>query len=210
GGAAIEWRGAGAPPGGEPVLWRLLTTHPVESVAQALEVIGWYRLRWNIEQLLRTLTRQGLGLEQSVIEDGAALEKLAVIALIGATMTMQLVLARTAAGSLAPQSGSPQLGHAPPQASPSPQGPPARRIFDDTQIRVLRALQGKLQGRTRKQQNPYAIDSLSWAASTTPRLGGWTGYHSDKSNGPITMRDGLQRFNAIVDGYQLSQDVCPS
>jgi hypothetical protein len=208
--SAIEVRELEAPPGEEPVLWRLLTTHPVESVAQALQVVGWYRLRWNIEQLFRTLKRQGLALEQSVIEDGAALEKLAVIALIGATMTMQLVLARTAAGSIAPQSGSPQIGHAPPQASPLTQGPPASRIFDDTQIRVLRALQRKLQGRTRKQQNPYAIDSLAWAAWTIARLGGWTGYHSDKSVGPITMRDGLQRFNAIVDGYQLSQDVCPS
>jgi Transposase DDE domain len=206
--SAIEVRELEAPPGEEPVLWRLLTTHPVESVAQALQVVGWYRLRWNIEQLFRTLKRQGLGLEQSVIEDGAALEKLAVIALIGATMTMQLVLARTAAGSIAPQSGSPQLGHT--QAAPLTQGPPASRIFDDTQIRVLRALQRKLQGRTRKQQNPYAIDSLAWAAWTIARLGGWTGYHSDKSVGPITMRDGLQRFNAIVDGYQLSQDVCPS
>ena len=79
--SAIEVRELEAPPGEEPVLWRLLTTHPVESVAQALQVVGWYRLRWNIEQLFRTLKRQGLGLEQSVIEDGAALEKLAVIAL---------------------------------------------------------------------------------------------------------------------------------
>ena len=77
------------------ICWRLLTTHPVESVEQALTVIGWYRLRWHIEQLFRTLKRQGLRIEQSVVEDGEALEKLVVIALIVATITMQLVLARS-------------------------------------------------------------------------------------------------------------------
>ena len=168
--------------------WRLLTTHSVASVEQALTVIGRYRLRWHIEQLFRTLKRQGLGIEQSVVEDGDALEKLAMIALIAATITMQLVLARTA--------GS--------------QGPPARRVFDAEQIDVLQALQKKLQGSTRKQQNPYPPESLAWASWTIARLGGWTGYNSDKSTGPITMRDGLQRFNGIVDGYRLARNVCSS
>jgi Transposase DDE domain len=204
--SAIEVRELDAPAGEEPVLWRLLTTHPVESTAQALQVISWYRLRWNIEQLFRTLKRQGLGIEQSVITDGAALEKLAVIALIGATITMQLVLARTAAGPADTERNSPSPADEP----PTPPMPPASRVFDEEQIRVLHALQKKLQGRTQKQQNPCPIGSLAWATWTIARLGGWTGYNSDKSTGPITMRDGLQRFNAIVDGYRLAQDVCPS
>jgi hypothetical protein len=191
---AIEARELDPPAGEEPILWRLLTTHRVECAAQALAVIGWYRLRWNIEQLFRTLKRQGLGIEQSVIEDGAALEKLAVIALIGATITMQLVLARAAASHHRPVSDS----------------PPASRVFDATQIQVLHALQQKLQGSTLKQQNRYAPDSLAWAAWTIARLGGWTGYDTDKSTGPITMRDGLTRFNAIADGYQLAKNVCSS
>jgi hypothetical protein len=129
-----------------------------------------------------------LRIEQSVVEDGEALEKLAVIALIAATITMQLVLARSAGG----------------------QSPPASRVFDADQIEVLRALQKKLQGRTLKQQNPYPADTLAWAAWTIARLGGWTGYETDRSAGPITMRDGLERFNGIVDGYQLAKNVCSS
>ena len=176
------------PPPGDAICWRLLTTHTVESVEQALTVIGWYRLRWHIEQLFRTLKRQGLGIEQSVVEDGEALEKLVFIALIAAVTTMQLVLARSASGT----------------------DQPVSRVFDPRQTEVLHALQKGLNGRTAKQQNPHPPDTLSWAGWTIARLGGWTGYGSDKSTGPITMRDGLERFYGIVDGYNLAKNVCPS
>ena len=83
---------------------------------------------WDIEQLFRTLKRQGLRIEQSVIEDGAALEKLAVINWIGATITMQLVLARAAAEKAMP---------------------PACRVSDEDQVEVLDVLQ-------RKPQRPHA------------------------------------------------------
>jgi hypothetical protein len=184
---AIEVRELNPPPG-DAICWRLLTTHAVESVEQALTVIGWYRQRWHIEQLFRTLKRQGLRIEQSVVEDGDALKKLVMIALIVATTIMQLVLARAA----------------------DSHDTPASRVFDAEQIEVLKILQNKLQGRTRKQQNPHPPNSLAWASWTIARLGGWTGYDSDKSIGPITMRDGLERFNAIVDGYGLAINVCPS
>jgi hypothetical protein len=184
--SAIEVREINPPAGETPILWRLLTTHPVATVTQALTVIGWYRQRWHIEQLFRTVKRQGLGLEQSVVEDGIALEKLAVIALVGATMTMQLVLARAVADH----------------------DQPASHVFDVRQVAVLDALQARLQGRTSKQKNPYPPKSLAWAAWTIARLGGWSGYESERSTGPITMRDGLERFNAIVQGYFLNENVC--
>lgn len=179
---AIDVSERNPPAGEEPIQWRLLTTHDVDSVDKAMTIIGWYRQRWNIEQLFRTLKTQGLGIEQSVVEDGAALEKLAVIALIGATVTMQLVLARKA----------------------NDHTHPAGHVFDDRQLQVLNALQVRLQGSTTKQQNPYASGTLAWASWTIARLGGWSGYESERSTGPITMRDGLERFNAIVDGYFLN------
>lgn len=186
--SAIEVRETDPPAGEKPILWRLLTTHEVETIEQALEVIGWYRQRWHVEQLFRTVKRQGLDIEESVIAEGEVLEKLAVIALIAACQTMQLVLAR---------------------ASPN-ESQPASHVFDERESQVLSALQGRLQGRTVKQQNPHRPESLAWASWTIARLGGWTGHDSDKSTGPITMRDGLERFRAIVQGYFLNQDLCPS
>ena len=186
--SAIEVREIDPPPGEEPILWRLLTTHEIETVEQALQVIGWYRQRWHVEQLFRTVKRQGLDIEESVVAEGEALEKLAVIALIAACQTMQLVLARAS----------------------SDESQPASHVFEERELQVLTALQGRLQGRTAKQQNPHRPASLAWAGWTIARLGGWTGYDSDKSTGPITMRDGLERFRAIVQGYFLNQDLCPS
>jgi hypothetical protein len=185
---AVEARELNPPRGEKPICWRLVTTHTVGTVAQALQVIEWYRLRWQIEQLFRTVKRQGLGIEQSVIEDGRALERLAVIALIAASITMQLVLARAAEG----------------------QDAPAELVFDETEVEVLHTLQSKLQGRTIKQKNPYRPATLAWAAWTIARLGGWTGYESDRATGPITMRDGLERFHVLVDGYELAKNVCSS
>lgn len=186
--SAVEVREIDPPSGEEPILWRLLTTHDVETVEQAVTVIRWYRQRWHVEQLFRTVKRQGLDLEESALAEGAALEKLAVIALIAACQTMQLVLARS---------------------SPD-DNPPASHVFDDREMQVLSALQARLQGRTAKQQNPHTPRSLAWAGWTIARLGGWTGYGSDKSNGPITMRDGLERFRAIAQGFFLAENVCPS
>jgi hypothetical protein len=185
---AIEIREIDPPAGEDPIHWRLMTTHEVETVKQAVTIIGWYRQRWHVEQLFRTVKRQGIDIEESVVAAGEALEKLAVIALIAACQTMQLVLARAS------------LHH----------DLPASHVFDDRELQVLDALQRRLQGRTAKQQNPHPHGTLAWAAWSIARLGGWTGYQSDKSTGPITMRDGLERFRAIVQGFFLYEDLCPS
>lgn len=45
----------GAPPGVKPIEWRLLTNRSATSVAQAAELIDWYRARWEIEMLFNVL-----------------------------------------------------------------------------------------------------------------------------------------------------------
>jgi hypothetical protein len=37
------------PPNEKPIMWLLLTTHKVESLADALLIVEWYRARWTID-----------------------------------------------------------------------------------------------------------------------------------------------------------------
>ena len=68
------------PAGVEPIHWRLLTTHAVDDVAMAWQIVDWYRLRWIIEQLFRLMKSDGLRLEDSQLETADALMKLTAIA----------------------------------------------------------------------------------------------------------------------------------
>ena len=83
------------PPEGEAAIhWRLLTTHPVDSVEQAQQIIQWYRWRWHIELLFATLKQRGLEIESSQLESMAAIQKLCIMALSVAVMILQLTLGR--------------------------------------------------------------------------------------------------------------------
>lgn len=165
----------------QPIHWRLLTTHTIESVQDALQCVDWYRQRWNIEQLFRTLKRQGLDIESSQLETGEGLTKLACLAVQVAVRTMQLTLARDGAGTA--------------QASD---------VFGAQELQVLGKLQPTLEGKTAKQKNPHPPGSLAQAAWVIARLGGWKGYASEAKPGPITMRDGLHKLASICMGWMLA------
>jgi hypothetical protein len=59
----VEVREVDPPDGVEPLHWRLLTTHEITDAAGAWQIVGWYQLRWVIEQLFRVMKSQGLQLE---------------------------------------------------------------------------------------------------------------------------------------------------
>jgi Transposase DNA-binding/Transposase Tn5 dimerisation domain len=64
-----------APPAGvEAVEWLLLTTLPIASLADALVVVQWYRLRWLIERYHYVL-KSGCRVEELQLESGARLER---------------------------------------------------------------------------------------------------------------------------------------
>jgi len=185
----VDVREAAAPENGdEAVHWRLLTTHAIETVTDAIVLVGWYRRRWMIEQLNRTLKSQGLDIEASQAESAEALLRLAAIAIQVATRTLQLVLARDGDGD----------GQQ-----------PAQIAFDPPEIQVLTAILPTLEGKTAKQQNPHIPQSLAWAAWIIARLGGWKGYRSEAPPGPITMHRGLVQFNAITVGFRLANQPRP-
>jgi hypothetical protein len=169
------------PAGQEPLRWCLLTTHQIRSLAEAWQIVDWYKQRWTIEQLFRVLKRQGLRLEDSQVESADRLLKLTAIASHAAALIMQLV-----------------------QARDGQRVQPAAIAFTADEIAALHAIEAdQYAPRTAKQQNPHPKQSFAWAAWIIARLGGWDGYSSSKPPGPITFRHGLDYFHGIAKGWSL-------
>jgi len=168
--------------GEEAICWRLLTTHCVNSFADACKIIQWYRWRWIIEQLFRTLKQQGLDVEASQIETGAGLKKLVIMAVSTALRILQLTLER-----------DDNFGRA------------GTIVFSEWELECLRAFQPMYEGSTVKQKNPFPVNSLAWAAWIIGRLGGWKGYRKAGPAGPVTIKRGLEKFNQLFTGWLLQK-----
>lgn len=167
------------PAGVEPVHWRLLTTHDVDTAAAAWQIVAWYKARWTIEQLFRVMKTQGLKLEDSQLETADRLLKLAAIATKAATVTLQLVQARGGRSA-----------------------EPASLAFSANDIAALDALNPQVEGKTLLQKNPYPRHSLAWASWIIAHLGGWDGYASSRPPGPITFKHGLEYFHTFAAGWR--------
>ena len=172
-------------PGQKAVHWVLLTTHAVNDVEEAKQIILWYRKRWHVEQVFRTMKKKGLDIESSQVASAENLMKLAVMALCAAIQILQMVVARN---GLTKQKTA--------------------DVFSEEEQQVLALLLAQLEGKTAKQKNPYSKENLAWATWIMARLGGWDGYVQGKHPpGPGTIGWGLQRFRGILDGYKLCKNV---
>ena len=166
------------PEGQEGALWFLLTTHRVGDIADARRIIGFYRLRWTIEQLFRTMKTKGFDVEALRQEPDGPLEKLVTAILIAAVKVMQLVAERDGKARR-----------------------PLTDVFDPDDQPALERVCRSLEGKTERQKNPLPSGSLAYAAWVFARLGGWTGYYGKP--GPIVMLRGLTQFHAIKHGWSL-------
>jgi hypothetical protein len=178
----VEVREVDPPAGVEPLHWRLLTTHEITNAAGAWQIVGWYQLRWVIEQMFRVMKSQGLQLEDSQIASAERLVKLAAAATKAACVDIQLTQGRDGADQM-----------------------PACNVFTEPEIETLEALGPTLEGNTERQQNRYPVQSLAWAAWIIARLGGWNCYY--KPPGPITFRRGMEQFYPIHRGRQLKMEL---
>jgi hypothetical protein len=174
----VEAREIDPPDGEEPAHWRLLTTHDVNDVADARRILGFYRLRWTVEQLFRTTKTKGFDIEALRQQEGGPLEKLVAATIVAAVTVMQLVAERD--GKL---------------------GRPLADAFDPDDQPVLERVGLSLEGKTQKQKNPHPKGSLAFASWVFARLRGWTGYYGKP--GPIVMLRGLTEFHAIKHGWTL-------
>jgi hypothetical protein len=166
-----------------PVHWRLLTSHEVETEEDGWRIVDWYKLRWRIEDYNRTLKLSGLNLEGAMIQNANSLMKFAAMGAVVGASVMQLVEGRDA----------------PPDRL-------ATEVVEEEHIPVAQALCRKLEGKTEKQKNPHAAHSLAWLSWIIARLGGWSGYAAYGPAGPKTMGAGWRKFWSCVEGWSLKEE----
>ncbi len=170
------------PKGETPILWRLLTTHRVDSFGQACQLIHWYSMRWNIEQVFRLLKHKGLNVEMLDLESGKALLQLTLLALLAISKIMLLHL-----------------------ASKQKQAQPVATTFTDEQMACIHQLSNQYEGKTAKQQNPYPADSLQYCYWVIARLGGWKPH--EKQAGVVCLIRGYNRFQQLFQGWLLAKQM---
>ena len=166
-----------APAGvGTPLLWRLVTTLAVTTLAEAQEVVRLYRLRWRIEEVFRVLKSDGLDIEDSQLETAGRLLNLAALALVAATRLIQLVDARDGSAR------------------------PATDIIATGGSAAVAAISDTLEGGSTRQKNPRDTGTLAWLSWVVARLGGWN--CTCKPPGPKTMARGLDRLDDRLAGFK--------
>jgi hypothetical protein len=176
----VEARELAPPAGATPAHWRLLTTHVVSTLADAKQITRFYRARWTIEQLFRTMKTKGFNIAAVRVAEGGPFENLTAATLAAAIQVLQLVAERD--GSV---------------------GRPLDDVFDAPDQLALETICATLEGKTEKQKNPHPKGTLAYAAWVCARLGGWTGYYGKP--GPIVTLQGLIKFKSMHRGFDIGR-----
>jgi hypothetical protein len=168
----------------ERISWKLITTHEVLTKDDAVKIIQWYAMRWQIEIIFGILKSKGLNIEQCQMESGKALKVNAAMAMQTSLKIQQLRLATDGKESLK-----------------------ATLVFDQIDIPLLEIVNSSVEGKTAKQKNPHQAHSLAWASWIIARVGGWLG-GKDKP-GIKTYSKGLEKFEVMANTYKLlNQKMC--
>ncbi len=162
------------PRGEKPVCWRILTTWPLQTIAEAWKVVEIYQKRWEIEQLFRLLKKQGFDVESSQLHHPDRIKKLVAMSLVAAVTAQKLVAARDGKSDVQ-----------------------TCEVFTAQEVSVLHKMNQRYAGKTAKTSNPHLEENLAWAAWIIARAGHWSGYEAQSKPGPSTMLEGLKVFQIL-------------
>lgn len=166
----------------EAIHWLLLSSRQLSSTEEAFEIIEIYKRRWSIEVFFKFLKSDGFNIEKTELETGKGIRKLTLMLMQASIRILQLKSARTGATSLK-----------------------TKEVFSEIEVKCLEQLNAKLEGNTIKQQNPYDPKHLSWASWIIARLGGWTEFYTkSRPPGNKTFKHGIEKFDAIMIGFEMS------
>ncbi len=171
---AIEARESSPVPRGvTPILWRLLTTLPVTSAEEAVQKVGWYAQRWQIEVLHKVL-KSGCQIEQRQLETGQRLERVLSVDLVVAWHILALC-----------------------KAARELPDDPISNWLPTAQWQALSCYVH--QTRTPPPTVPTVGQAVRWIA----QLGGFLGRKGDGRPGAKTLWRGLQQLDAMTKMWQL-------
>jgi hypothetical protein len=163
------------PDGLERVEWWLVTTEPIDSKAQVLQIVDWYRRRWLIEEFFKAL-KTGCAVEKRGFEEGHALRNFFALSMpIAWHMLMLRALARF---------------------DPKAQ---AQRLFSPMTLEVLYLGSRRLPPSQRPPRNPSVREALIAIAA----LGGHLKRNGDP--GWLTLSRGYQSLLQLELGFSLAQ-----
>jgi hypothetical protein len=171
------------PQGEPPIRWQILTSHEVSSFEKACQIIEWYKSRWMIEQLFRISKKKGFNIEGCELEYLDSIMKMAAVVYSSSFDVLRLMLSRDKSDAQ-----------------------PIEEVFDEQEQTCLHILNKKYEGNTLLQKNPYPPTQLSYAAWIIGRMGGWKGLKSQGLPGPITMKEGLDKFYVFVEAWMLIKE----
>lgn len=167
----------------EPIHWRILTSHQVNSLDDALQILKFYQARWFIEQLFRIIKTQGFELESTQLGRISSVRKQITMCLAAGFKVLQLTLARDHQRQM-----------------------PIEIAYNKQQQECLSKLSNELEGNTDKQKNPHKIQDLAFATWVMARLGGWKGYQTKRPPGPITLLRGMAKFQQYLHAFRIFND----
>jgi len=167
----------GTPKGREKVDWKLITDLPVNSLAEAVEKLQWYALRWKIETFHKIL-KSGCKTESSRLRTAERLLRLIALFCILSWRIFWMTMINRSAPAV-----------------------PAAVVFTATEQRLLDHL---VPDRHRCRANGKGLSSY---ITKVARLGGYLDRKSDPPPGNIVMWRGFSRLTDIELGFQMAKDV---
>jgi len=162
-----------------PLCWLLLTSWPVVSLADALQVVGWYVLRWLIERYHFVL-KSGCQVEALQLQTEARLERAAAVYCLVAVQVLWLTYVGRQQPALSCELALEReswqlLWLASEPAAPLPQTPPP----------------------------------LGEAMRRVAKLGGFLGRTGDGDPGPLTIWRGMDHLLTMLAGSRLAAGLPP-
>lgn len=159
--------------GGEPIEWVLLTTLPVQSPADARQIVDYYTLRWQVERYHFTL-KSGCRIEQSQLRTVKRLKRLLALYCVVAWRVLWLVhAARAWVEDL------------------------CTRAFSTLEWQILHRIE--YPDRPLPDEPPTLTQTVTWVA----KLGGYLARNSDRPPGIIVIWRGLRRLYDMAQALTL-------